>query len=146
MYKSLAEFMALRRSAESISQNRSKRGGSKNYNKSLCCHYLSLPISVTHSLPPFSLHHTVLVVRCICSFVILCSTPLLSSVGLLTYFSLHSSQCFSMCILLFNNRPDKPEWKPDTQTWGARFCISALFIRTLAHVELRVYVQFKLVF
>lgn len=112
MYESVVEFMVLWRSPESISQNRSKRGGAKHYNKSLCCHYLSLLISVTHSLPPFSLRRTVLVPRCICSFVISTSSPLLLW-WFLNYFSLLSSQSFS---LFFQQQA----WyyKPRMGAWG----------------------------
>ena len=151
MQASVVEFMALWRSAKSISQNNSKRGGSKHYNVSLCCHYLSLPISVSHSLPPFWLHHTI-VLCCICSFVIFSFLlaalplpspppslpPLLSSPLLFWPFDLFLPVQFSV---LFHLHPalQQQAWETRMKTWhtnpGERLvCISALFICTLVHV------------
>lgn len=137
--------MVLWRSAESISRNRSKRGGSEHYNKSLCCHYLFfLSLSPIHYL-----HFRSNIPFLYCAvFVHLSFSPSLPSSSPLLAFSLIppcSSQRF--CVSRFSTTGLIKQNGNLTQTWGgARFCISTLFIRTLAHMELRVYAQIELVF
>lgn len=70
----------------------------------ICLFGLCHPFITSIFSPPYR-SHTAL-------NLFICHFPLSSS-PLLAFWlisSLYSSQCFSMCIPLFNNRPDKPEW------------------------------------